>query len=314
MRTPFEEEPANARRLPRESAEPGAPSHRAPGNRRRAPVKVATEAHPEPKRPRRWAAVLPTLRERLRGPVLFVSRVALTLVAVAAAVALYRVIDRWVRSAPEFALTEIAIDGEERLSEAELRAVADVQLGDNVFARSPEDIRVALLGHPWVADVEVARRLPGTLRIELREHEPVALLLVDDPYLVASDGTVIKRAEAGDPMDLPIVTGVERARFVTDLGFRTQLLATIVALIAEYDAAGLSPRATLSEIHVEPGDEMTLFVGDEVTEVRLGAGPYRRKLERFARVLDELRREEARAAYVFLDNVRRPDRVTVRLR
>lgn len=287
-----------------------------PSNRRRAPVappKTNERTPPKPKR-RPIGQVFASLRDRVRGPLLLVGRVALTLVAAAAAVALYRVVDRWVRSAPEFALTEIAIEGETRLSEAELRAVADVHLGDNAFARSPEEVRAALLGHPWIADADVVRRLPGTLRIDVREHEAVALLLVEHPYLIASDGTVIKRAEAGDPMDLPIVTGVERARFVTDLGFRTQLLATVVALIDEYESSGLSTRATLAEVHVEPGDELTLFVGDDATEVRLGAGPYRRKLERFARVLDELRREEARAAYVFLDNVRRPDRVTVRLR
>lgn len=296
-----------------------------PNNRRRvsaAPLKAVPSARrksepagaPKPPRLQRLRRTFALLRERVRGPALLIGRLALMVIAALASVALYRVVDRWVRTAPEFELTAIAVEGEERLEEAELRAIADVRLGDNVFARSPDEMRQSLLGHPWVADAEVTRRLPGTLRIVVREHHPVALLLLDDAYLISDDGIVIKRTEPGDPTDLPLITGVERARFVTDLGFRTQLLASAVALVSEYESAGLMRRATLSEIHVEPSDELTLFVGDEAIEVRLGSGPYRRKLERFARVLDELRREEAHAAYVFLDNVRRPDRVTVRLR
>lgn len=289
-----------------------------PANRRRPAARPSSPPRSErPSRPplgRRVRGALDRLVAHVRGPALASLRVVVALVAAASTVALYRVVDRWVRSAPEFALREIVVEGLERLDEEEVRAVADVHLGDNIFARSPEEIASALRDHPWVADVNVVRRLPGTLRVTVREHHAVATLLDGEPYLVSSEGIVIKLAEPGDPVDLPVVTGVEHARFVSDLGFRTQLLATIVALVSEYHDMGLDRRAALAEIHVERGDELTLFVGDEATEVRLGAGPYRPKLDRFVQVLDALRREEARAAYVLLDNVRRPDRVTVRLR
>jgi len=289
-----------------------------PTNRRRPAARPSTPPRSvRPSRPpigRHVRGAVEALVARARGPALASVRVVVALVAAASTVALYRVVDRWVRSAPEFALREIVVEGLERLDEEEVRAVADVHLGDNIFARSPEEIASALRDHPWVADVNVVRRLPGTLRVTVREHHAVATLLDGEPYLVSSEGIVIKLAEPGDPVDLPVVTGVEHARFVSDLGFRTQLLATIVALVSEYHDMGLDRRAALAEIHVERGDELTLFVGDEATEVRLGAGPYRPKLDRFVQVLDALRREEARAAYVLLDNVRRPDRVTVRLR
>jgi hypothetical protein len=48
--------------------------------------------------------------------------------------------------------------------------------------------------------------------------------------------------------------------------------------------------------------------------VRLGQGPYRGKIERLRRVLDELGARHTRPLYVYLDNLRRPDRVTVRVR
>jgi cell division protein FtsQ len=286
-------------------------------NRRRVRAVPVAQTPPRPARPPlalRLRGAVSALVARAKGPVLGTLRATAALALVASTVALYRVVDRWVRTAPEFALTAIDVEGLERLDEEEIRAVAGAHLGDNVFSRAPEEMAAALREHPWIAEARVVRRLPGTVRIEIREHHAVALLLQGGAYLVSSEGLVIKAVEPGDPVDLPVITGVDRTRFVGDLGFRTQLLATVVALLAEYEDMGLNRRARLAEVHVERGDELTLFVGDEATEVRLGRGTYRPKLDRFVRVLDELRREEAHAAYVLLDNVRRPDRVTVRLR
>ena len=67
-------------------------------------------------------------------------------------------------------------------------------------------------------------------------------------------------------------------------------------------------------MHVESNDGISLYVGADATYVRLGRGPFRKKLARLRQVVDEIASRRARAAYVYLDNVRRPDRVTVRLR
>jgi len=167
----------------------------------------------------------------------------------------------------------------------------------------------------------VSRRLPDSFAVTVREHHAVAVIALtktdDDPgglYLIAEDGTVFKRVGEGDPVDLPVVTGVDRGRFIRDLAFRTRVVLEVVALLHDYRGAGLWRREPIGEIHVESNDGLSLYVGDDALHVRLGRGPYRQKLRRLRRVLDRLGEQESRAAYVYLDNVRRPDRVTVRLR
>jgi cell division protein FtsQ len=54
-------------------------------------------------------------------------------------------------------------------------------------------------------------------------------------------------------------------------------------------------------------------VGDDALYTRLGRGPFREKLARLRQVLDRLAQDHQKASYVYLDNVRHPDRVTVRL-
>ena len=251
---------------------------------------------------------------RAKRPLAMAARVALAILLALGSLALARVLDRWARQAPELALRTITVEGAERLSDAEVLGAAGVAIGDNVFAHSESEVVTALLDHPWIAEALVVRRLPGTLRITVRERAAVAIVELDEPFLVSDEGAVFKTLEPGDPVDLPVITGIDRTRFFGERAFRTQVLTSIVGLFAEWRALGMDAREPIAEVHVEPDDALTLFVGDEGTEVRLGRGPYRGNIERFRRVIDELSSRRARPLYVYLDNVRRPDRVTVRVR
>lgn len=289
-------------------------------NRRVVPKPGASVPPPAPPRPRlreRMASIRAGIAarwERAKGPLATLGRGVLALSLAIGSLALARVLERWARQAPELALRTISVDGEERLSEAEVLGAAGVSLGDNVFARSEAEVQEALLGHPWIGEAHVERRLPGTLRITIRERVPAAILELEEPYLISDEGAVFKTLEPGDPVDLPVITGIDRDRFFAERAFRTQVLTSIVGLLAEWRALGMDRREPIGEVHVEPDDALTLFVGDDGTEVRLGAGPYRGKIERLRRVMDELGSRHARPLYVYLDNLRRPDRVTVRVR
>ncbi len=266
----------------------------------------------------------PTLRERasrlrafaskLRRPAEIVMRVIAVAVVGVGAVAVGRLVERHVRTSPAFAVSEIALEGHVRLTRDELLETAGLALGRNVFDVSPQLAEERLAHHPWIAEAHVRRRLPGSYEIEVRERRAVALLLLGEPFLVAEDGAVFKRAADGDPIDLPVITGVERERFTRDRGFRTSILLEAVALLHDYRGAGLARREPIAELHVERDDGLSLFVGDDAMYVRLGHGPFRPKLRRLRTVLDELSARDARAQYVYLDNERRPDRVTVRVR
>ncbi len=252
--------------------------------------------------------------ERAKRPLATAGRVAVALLLALGSLALARVLERWARSAPELSVRTIVIEGDERLSEPEVLGAAGLAEGDNVFAHSEAEVREALLGHPWIAEARVERRLPGTFRITIRERVAAAIIELEEPYLVSDEGAVFKTLEPGDPVDLPVITGIDRSRFFSERAFRTQITTSIVGLFAEWRALGMEPRESIGEVHVEADDAITLFVGDDGTEVRLGQGPYRGKIERLRRVLDELGTRHARPLYVYLDNLRRPDRVTVRVR
>lgn len=241
-------------------------------------------------------------------------RLAILAAVTAGAVGMGRLFERYVRAAKAFATENIEIVGLSRLSRSEVLRTADLALGKNVFEVSPEQARERLRAHPWIDEVNVVRRLPGTYRIDLRERQPIAAIQLESRYLVNERGTVFKRFDEGDPEHLPLITGVDPTRFRSEANFRAGLLVSVVGLLQDYGDAGLSRREPISEIRADDRQGLTIYVGNDRIELRLGARPFGKKLLRFREILDELRQERARPAYVVLDNVRRPDRVAVRLR
>jgi len=243
-----------------------------------------------------------------------VGKLALVVLMLLAAGATGRLVEKYVRTSPAFAIRTLTVEGATRLSRDEVIRAAGVTLGANVFAMPPEDIRARLERHPWIASASVRRRLPGSIEIELHERHAVAVLVVDRSYLVGEDATVFKTLERGDPSNLPVVTLAEPSRWLGDRDALSALLLDVVSLSHDYVRAGLDGQERLEEIHVEPDDGLTLYVGTTAIEIRLGHAPYEPKLRRLRRLVEELRQRDARPAYVRLDHERRPDRVVVRLR
>ncbi len=220
---------------------------------------------------------------------------------------------RYAHTAPAFAIREITVEGNHQLEDIDVRRAAGLHIGSNVFEVSSEDARNHLLQHPWVEEAQVVRRLPGRIRIEVVERRPVALVALDQLYLVSDDGTVFKRLGVDDPVDLPVITGIASEQFYDDLDYRTSVLLQSMALLQDYDGAGLSEREPVSEIHFDEVNGVELFIGRDGMNVRLGTGQHRQKLRRLRQILERLELENTRPSYVYLDNVRSPERVTVRI-
>jgi len=219
----------------------------------------------------------------------------------------------YARTADAFAIREVVIEGNHRLKPIDVRRAAGLQIDSNIFEVPTERARDRLLQHPWVKEATVVRKLPSRVRVDLVERTPVALVALDQLYLVSEEGVVFKRLGVDDPADLPVITGIASERFYDDFDYRTAVLLRSMALLQDYEGAGLSELEPVSEIHFEGSTGIELFVGDDGMHVRLGNGQHRHKLRRLRQVLERLTREKARPAYVYLDNVRSPERVTVRL-
>ena len=98
-------------------------------------------------------------------------------------------------NSPVFAARHIEISGQSHLSRSTLLRLAAVHERTNLFWFHGDVVERRLEANPWVAEATVSRSLPSTLRIEIRERKPVALVMEGEDFLlVAADGTVLAPA------------------------------------------------------------------------------------------------------------------------
>jgi cell division protein FtsQ len=196
---------------------------------------------------------------------------------------------RWtiarVVNSPRFVLDEIQVSGQQRASREEIIATAGVAPGDRLLAIDTDKVAGKLIEHPWLGEARVTRRLPGTLTIEVVERKAAAVVTLGGGlYLIDGTGRPFKRATAAEAVDLPVITGIDRTRYVdhrpaSEAAFREAL--TIV------DAWKTNPkRPALSEINVAPRHGFTAFLTDGGAEIRLGRHEYARKLARLDQILE----------------------------
>jgi cell division protein FtsQ len=209
-------------------------------------------------------------------------------------------------------IREIRYVGLARATGEELSALSPVRPGDHLVSADVDALARALRRHPWVKAVEVHRRLPPALEARVTERQAVALVDLGGLYLVDADAEPFKRAAPGDGLDLPLVTGFSREDWVKRRAEVEPMLRGALALHASWREAGLERVAALSEIHVE-ADGITVYAGEEGTQVRLGSGDLPQKLARLRSVLSTLRAEGRKAEVLHLDNRIHPSWVTVRV-
>jgi cell division protein FtsQ len=282
-----------------------------PPNRRTMPPKAVV---PLSSRMRDWRERARLRLGWLRRGVIWMLHLALAGAVLVALLFAGKLIERHLRTAAGFATTAIEIRGHAHLKRADIERIAGLAIGKNIFEVSPEEASARLLAEPWIASADVRRFLPGTYTIQVSERRAVALLALDDLYLVSEEALAFKKLGPGDPADLPLITGIELSSVAQDKRGTALSLVNAVAFLREYASAGVAKSALLSEIHIELDETLSCYVGSDATYVRLGAAPYRGKLKKLREVLSQLASQSARASYVYLDNERRPDRVTVKLR
>jgi cell division protein FtsQ len=110
-----------------------------------------------------------------------------------------------------FNAQHLQIEGGARLSEKTIAEVAGVRAGINVLSVNLSAARRRLLAHPWVAEAEIQREIPAGLRLRIREHAPAAVVDLGPRFLMNAQGELFKPYEDPDPIDLPVVKGLQAA-------------------------------------------------------------------------------------------------------
>lgn len=255
------------------------------------------------------------LRERWEGLVDLAQRggpyVVLALVAVAVPYLVFLGYKR-VISSPYFQVSDIDIQGARFADVQSLAERAGLEYGVPIFEVGTSGAAEVFESDPWVREAAVERVLPDAVSVELEERRPAAVLVEEGIFAVDQQGRVIEAIsgdEESDQFDLPFVTGFGPA----DLERKEsrELMREAIEVASIYEELELDAAEELSEIHVDPVLGLTIMTEESATEIRLGRGDYRERLQRLEPVRRSLARKDIEPGYILLDREESLDRITV---
>jgi cell division protein FtsQ len=223
---------------------------------------------------------------------------------------------RYALSTPRFAIREVEVRGNRHHSGEQIGGLSGISRGQNLFSVDTAEAERKLLDNPWIRQAKVGRELPGRVLVDVVERDAVAVATLDDGslYLLTAEGEPFKSVEAGDPTDLPIVTGINPRDLALDRDRAVERLATGLEVIREYEGIPLSRAHEAQEVHLETDGTVVLIIGKRGISLHIGRGPFRQKLLMAARVIGKLQAGGELPGIVFLDNEAHPERVVVRMR
>lgn len=204
---------------------------------------------------------------------------------------------------PLFEVKKVQVKGHHYLNEEKVLAVADIGLGTNIFKLDLAEVTSGLLLVPMIKEVQVARSLPATVVITVRERRPLGLLPAEDGFIeVDEEGIYLQKAGAGVP-GLPVITGIRGEISGPGQVIRAEGLADALAVTKEIPEEIL---ARLSEIHIEEDGQIKIYTLEGI-QCRFGtATEITEKAAVFSHLLLELRLQENKVQYIDLSCAGQP--------
>jgi cell division protein FtsQ len=212
-----------------------------------------------------------------------------------------------------FRVEKIEISGLARADRESILSLAGLRAGDNLMAVDTNAVERAVARHPWVARVRVERRYPSTLKIEIGEHRPVAILSLGNLYYVDAEGAIVKRHAPGEREALPLITGLEREEVERGDPGALAGVRQAIAFLDEWRSVNGADARPIEEVHVDPVAGLSFVPAGEDLRVHLGPPPWRERLSRLDAVRSALADRGVSATEIALGGPRRPDRATARL-
>jgi len=144
------------------------------------------------------------------------------------------------------------------------------------------------------------------LNILVKERLPVAIVSLDNSlFYLDQNGIAFVQVLPPEDMDYPIITGLTREQWPKALK-GSQLGEALQFIKYAGQGSSILPKQNISELHVNGGENIILYLVDRPFPIHLGSGNVGTKYYWLTKVLYKLykSKEFEKAAYVKMDHER----------
>ncbi len=110
-----------------------------------------------------------------------------------------------------FDINEIEVRGNNHYTEEQIREKSGIKIGQNLFKLNIRNARNKILKDPYFKNVDIDRKLPKKIVINVTEREEIAIVKVKKGYSVIDiDGLVLRMVDK--PLNLTEITGFNEVK------------------------------------------------------------------------------------------------------
>ena len=143
-------------------------------------------------------------------------------------------------------------------------------------------LQEALATHRWVKEIRIRKILPFTLKIEIKDRIPVALLKKEHFYLIDEEGVHLERIESREKMNLPLL--IDSNNFQKGYEEKLKLAWECLRSLSSYEKEQLD---VLDLTHYE---NITVQLKKKKTRLILGNDQFSQKLKLFQKYSAKLKK------------------------
>ena len=200
-------------------------------------------------------------------------------------------------SAPCFVIKATSVKGCRELTEKDILALAALKSSQTIFSVNMEAMARRIASQPWVKNVAIGREFPNRLTFEVQERAALALCRRGDEfYLFDKDGVFFKKLEAGDEVDVPVLTGYyQNEQLNKELFDITMVLMKTLAVSKSFPNLH-----AISEINGSDVSGLSLYTENGFC-LKLGFGNYENKLKRLLPVITALNKKDMNQGLLNID-------------
>lgn len=192
-----------------------------------------------------------------------------------------------------FRTESLVVTGADRLSEEQVIKQAELNKGMNILSVNLSIARKRLLAHSWIVEAEVSRELPSSINIRIKEQKPFAILDLGRKFVINTNGEIFKEMDASDPVNLPIISGLEFA----DINVRGKPRSIPYNAVMNILELGQKPESVIpikliNRIHVDREIGLTVYAFDRIKAIKIGYDDYKGKYAKLKNVLLFLKKRE----------------------
>nr|WP_320048495.1 FtsQ-type POTRA domain-containing protein [uncultured Desulfuromonas sp.] len=214
-----------------------------------------------------------------------------------------------VSNSDHFRVETIEVIGNHKLTDQDVIDLSDIRQGVRTFDLDLEIIGQKLAENDWIRDAVVERKLPRGIVIRLHEREAVFIINLDYLFYVDHSGEIFKVLRAGDPLNYPLVSGVDRQQLLDEPDKSREQLQQVAGLIEELRQREVFSLQDVSQVKIDPKEGLILYSRLFGVPIKVGWQDYPAKLDRLEKIYPELKPRLARLSYI---NLNVPDKVIVK--